>query len=103
MKKSLSEQIVWQFKEVMREKHIDHSRIAEIMGVTRANVSAMFTKQRSLSLRSIERIANAIGGEIEIKFIPAKSELELLREENERLHKQLGAKLYVENGTLNKK
>lgn len=103
MKKSLTENIVEQFKAVMREKHIDQSRIAEIMGVTRANVSAMFTKQRGLSLKSIERLAEAIGGEIDIKFIPMKSELELLREENERLKKMLGAKRYVENGTLNKK
>lgn len=103
VKKTLTEQIVDQFKTAMKEKHIDQSRIAEILGVTRANVSAMFTKQRSLSLRSIERVANAIGGEIEIKFIPAKTEIDLLREEIERLRKQLNAKRYVENGTLNNK
>lgn len=54
-------------------------------------------------LESRERLAEAIGGEIDIKFIPMKSELELLREENEWLRKQLSAKRYVENGTLNKR
>lgn len=103
MTKSLTEQIVGQFKVAMKEKRIDQSRIAEILGVTRANVSAMFMKHRNLSLRSVERLAEAIGGTLEIKFTPEKTELELLREENAKLKKQIEAKRYVENGTLNRK
>lgn len=103
MKKSLSEQIVEQFKAVMSEKKLTQTELGVKMGATPVNVSRFLSTSENLTLKTLERIANAIGGEIEIKFIPAKSELELLREENERLRKQLGAKRYVENGTLNKK
>lgn len=103
MKKSLSEQIIEQFKTVMRDKKLSQTELGAKMGATPANVSRMLTKKENLTTSTIERIAAAIGGVLEVKFIPEKTELELLREENERLKKMLGAKRYVENGTLNKK
>jgi len=103
VKKSLSEQIVEQFKAVMSDNKMTQTELAVKMGATSANVSRMLTKKENLTTLTIERIATAIGGVLEVKFIPEKTELELLREENERLKKMLGAKRYVENGTLNKK
>lgn len=99
VKKSLSEQIVEQFNAVMSEKKLTQTEL----GATPANVSRFLSTSENLTLKILERIANAIGGEIEIKFIPSKTEIELLKEEIERLKKQLGAKRYVENGTLNKR
>lgn len=92
-----------QFKAVMKEKHIDHVAIGAKMGVSRANISCFFTKGRNLTVKTVERLAEAIGGTLEIKFTPEKTELELLREENAKLKKQIEAKRYVENGTLSKK
>lgn len=103
MKKTLSEQIVEQFRAVMNDKKMTQTELGVKMGATPANVSRMLTKKENLTTSTIERIAAAIGGVLEVKFIPEKTELELLREENERLKKMLGAKRYVENGTLNKK
>lgn len=103
MKKSLSEQIVEQFKAVMSNKKMTQTELGVKMGATPANVSRMLTKKENLTISTIERLAAAIGGVLEVKFIPEKTELDLLREENERLKKMLGAKRYVENGTLNKK
>jgi transcriptional regulator with XRE-family HTH domain len=103
MKKSLSEQIVEQFRAIMRDKKLSQTEVGAKMGATPANVSRMLTKKENLTISTIERLAAAIGGVLEVKFIPEKTELDLLREENERLKKMLGAKRYVENGTLNKR
>lgn len=103
MKKSLSERVVNQFKETMKQRKIKQQELADKLGVKKQNISQLFVKGRSLTLTTLEKIAKAIGGDIEINFIPEKTELELLREENERLKKMLGAKRYVENGTLHKK
>lgn len=103
MEKSLSEHVIDQFKAVMKERGLNQTELGVKMGATPANVSRFLSTSENLTLKTLERIAKAIGGEIEIKFIPAKTELELLREENERLKKQLSAKRYVENGTLNKR
>lgn len=103
MGKSLSENVIAQFKNAMKAKNINQTELGVKMGATPANVSRFLSTSENLTLKTLERIANAIGGEIEIKFIPSKTEIELLKEEIERLKKQLGAKRYVENGTLNKR
>jgi len=103
MEKTNIERLLGQFELAMANKGLNMKDIANVLGCTRANISYLFKKKNNLNMATIERFALAIGGTIEINFIPSKPEIELLREENERLRKQLGAKRYVENGTLNKR
>ena len=87
MGKSLSENVIAQFKNAMKAKNINQTELGVKMGATPANVSRFLSTSENLTLKTLERIANAIGGEIEIKFIPSKTEIELLKEEIERLKK----------------
>lgn len=103
MTKALSESILEQFRAAMIDRGMNQTDVAIKSGVSQASVSFLMNGTRNLTLKTIERLATAIGGTVEIKFIRSKTEIELLREENERLKKQLSAKRYVENGTLNKK
>jgi len=87
----LSKNINEQFIAAMAELGINRSQLAKRLGITHANVDSFLSLKKGLTVRTIEKVAAAIGGRLEIRFIRNRTELELLREEVASLKAQLEA------------
>lgn len=92
MTKTLSESVAEQFKATMTDRGMTQIDVAIRSGVSQAEISSFLSGTRCLPLKKIEKLATGIGGTVEIIFTRSKTEIELLREENERLKKQIASK-----------
>ena len=55
-------------KVAMEEKRLNYTDIAEKIGVSRSNISYIFTGARTLNVRTIEKLAEAIGCRVSFKI-----------------------------------
>ena len=94
-------QVLAEIKDYIDKKNILIADVAARMGVKRPNVYAIL-RSKNPTTKTLQALVEVLGGTLEIKFVPKKDEIELLREENEKLKKQLAAYRYTQNGTLKK-
>lgn len=56
--------------ELMKKKGLNFSRIAEKLNVSRARISALFSCQHNVTLKTLIAVADALDCDLEIKLVP---------------------------------
>jgi len=62
--------ITAQLYERMKEKGLNFSKIAQKLNVSRARISALFSCQHNVTLKTLIAVADALDCELEIKLVP---------------------------------
>ncbi len=60
--------------EIMKEKGLNYSKIAKKLNVSRARISALFSCQHNVTLKTLIAVADALDCDLEIKLIPREVE-----------------------------
>jgi len=56
--------------ERMKEKKLNFSKLAKKLGVSRARISALFSCEHNVNLKTLVAVADALDCDLEIKLVP---------------------------------
>jgi transcriptional regulator with XRE-family HTH domain len=67
--------------EIMEQKNISRSQLAELLGVSKAAVSKLFNNGSNMTLKRLLTIAEALGQDLRVDLLPQerKTEAEFIR------------------------
>ncbi len=64
-------QLIRAMLDVRERNHLTQKELAEITGITQADISRIENGNANPSLRTLKKIAKGVGMEIKLEFIPA--------------------------------
>lgn len=63
-------QIIRSLIEIRNERHLSQKQLAEITGITQADISRIENGNANPSLKTLQRLANGLGMKLKLEFIP---------------------------------
>lgn len=65
----LLEQVARRLREELDRQHITHDTLARQLGVSKGEVSEILSGRRNLTLRTLVRVARALGHEVRLRLV----------------------------------
>ena len=75
-KNKIKDQIIDQYIAIRREKGLSQEKIANLTGIARTNIIRIEAKRNVPTIEVLTKLAEAIGMELEIRFVEKKEELD---------------------------
>jgi len=67
--KAIKEVIAWQLTEAMEKKSLSKSRMAQLMGTSRAQLDRLLDPQRDVTLSTLSRAATMVGRRLRVNLV----------------------------------
>ena len=66
--RAIKEVIAWQLSQAMEKKHLSKSRMAQMMGTSRAQLDRLLDPNRDVTLSTLARAATMVGRRLRVEL-----------------------------------